>query len=115
MKQRVSSFLAIFLIAGVLAACGGTPAATQPTAATGGEPTAATGSEATAAPTTAASTGGSGETIRIVSSLPRQGASKGQTDAVVNAIKMRLEEDNYQACSGQFTIDYQDLDDATAA
>ncbi|HEU5088238.1 MAG TPA: branched-chain amino acid ABC transporter substrate-binding protein, partial [Roseiflexaceae bacterium] len=92
------------------------PAATQPTAATGGEPTAATGAEpTTAAPTTAASTGGSGETIRIVSSLPRQGASKGQTDAVVNAIKMRLEEDNYQACSGQFTIDYQDLDDATAA
>jgi branched-chain amino acid transport system substrate-binding protein len=47
--------------------------------------------------------------------MPRQGASKGQTDAVANAIKLRLEEDNYTACNGQFKIDYQDLDDATAA
>ena len=28
---------------------------------------------------------------------------------------MRLEEDNFQACDGKFKIDYQDLDDATAA
>jgi branched-chain amino acid transport system substrate-binding protein len=59
--------------------------------------------------------GGTSNTITIVSSLPRQGASKGQTDAVVNAIKMRFEEDNYQVCNDKFTINYQDLDDATAA
>jgi branched-chain amino acid transport system substrate-binding protein len=61
------------------------------------------------------SVGGSGETIKIVSSLPRTGSSKGQTDSIVNAIKQRLEEANYQACDGKFTIVYEDLDDATAA
>lgn len=58
---------------------------------------------------------GGGETIKIVSSLPRTGSSKGQTDSIVNAIKQRLEEANYKACDGKFTIVYEDLDDATAA
>jgi branched-chain amino acid transport system substrate-binding protein len=105
MKQRINAFLALVLVAGVLAACGQTAPAAAPTAAP-----AAPADAPTAAPAAAG-----GETIRIVSSLPRQGASKGQTDAVVNAIKMRFEEDNYQVCGGQFKIDYQDLDDATAA
>jgi len=51
----------------------------------------------------------------IASSLPRTGSSKGQTDTIVNAIKQRLEEAKYQACGGKFTLEYQDLDDATAA
>jgi branched-chain amino acid transport system substrate-binding protein len=54
-------------------------------------------------------------TIKIISSLPRTGSSKGQTDSVVNAINQRLAEDNNQACNGQFKIEYEDLDDATAA
>lgn len=101
---------------------------TAPTEAAAAEPTAApttaaaeattapteAAGAATAAPTTAAASG-SGEKIIIASSLPRTGSSKGQTDTIVNAIKQRLEEDNNQACSGQFTIEYQDLDDATAA
>jgi len=58
---------------------------------------------------------GSTGTIKIVSSLPRTGSSKGQTDTIVNAIKQRLEEDKYQACNGQFKIVYEDMDDATAA
>jgi branched-chain amino acid transport system substrate-binding protein len=128
MKRRVSFFLLITIIAGLLVACGGSTGTTVPTAApAGGEATAApaAGGEATAAPAaaTAAPAGGAataapaggGEVIRIYSSLPRQGQSKGQTDAVVNAIKMRFEEDDYQACNGQFRIDYVDLDDATAA
>ena len=137
MKQRVSLFLLITILAGLLAACGsaaptGGGATTAPsgggaaTTETGGGATTApeattaattTGGEAatTAATTTGGATAGGGEIIRIYSSFPRQGASKGQTDAAVNAIKMRLEEDNYQACNGQFKIDYQDLDDATAA
>jgi branched-chain amino acid transport system substrate-binding protein len=61
------------------------------------------------------SVGGSGETIKIVSSLPRTGSSKGQTDSIVNAIKQRLEEAQYKACDGTITITYEDLDDATAA
>ena len=55
------------------------------------------------------------EKIIIASSLPRTGSAKGQTDTIVNAIKQRLEETNYQACNGQFTLEYKDFDDATAA
>ncbi|MDZ4719439.1 MAG: branched-chain amino acid ABC transporter substrate-binding protein [Roseiflexaceae bacterium] len=105
MKQRLSAFLTFVVVSLVLAACGGATPAAAPTAAPAAP---------AAAPTTAPAAAG-GEILRIVSSLPRQGASKGQTDAVVNAIKMRLEEDNFQACGGKFKIDYQDLDDSTAA
>jgi branched-chain amino acid transport system substrate-binding protein len=55
----------------------------------------------------------SATTIRIVSSLPRTGLSKTQTDDVVAGMRMALEEHNGRA--GDFTIDYQDWDDATAA
>jgi len=51
--------------------------------------------------------------IKIVSSLPRTGSARGQTDTMVNGIVMALEEANYKA--GNFTIKYEDLDDATAA
>jgi len=54
-----------------------------------------------------------GGTIKIVSSLPRTGSSKGQTDTIVNSIKMAFEEANNKA--GDFTIDYEDMDDATPA
>jgi branched-chain amino acid transport system substrate-binding protein len=125
MKQRFSAFLTLALVAGVLVACGGGGTAAPPTAAPAAEPTAAPAAEPTAAPAaeptaapaaepTAAPTG-SGEKLVIVSSLPRTGSSKGQTDTIVNAIKQRFTEDNYQACDGQFTIEYRDLDDATAA
>jgi branched-chain amino acid transport system substrate-binding protein len=77
--------------------------------------TAAATESATTSATTAAPAGGSGDIIKIWSSLPRQGSSSLQTDSVVNAIKMRLEEDNNQVCGGKFTIQYEDKDDATAA
>jgi branched-chain amino acid transport system substrate-binding protein len=70
---------------------------------------------ATTAPTTAATqgtSGGEGGTIKIVSSLPRTGLSKTQTDDVVTGIKQALEEHNNKA--GNFTIVYEDWDDATA-
>jgi branched-chain amino acid transport system substrate-binding protein len=51
--------------------------------------------------------------IKIVSSLPRTGSAKAQTDTVVNGIKMALEEAGYKA--GPFTLEYLDWDDATAA
>ena len=98
----------------MLAACGGTPATTPSTQNTSAPATGATSAPAPAA-TTAPATGGQGGIIKIVSSLPRQGASKTQTDAVVNAIKLRLEEDGNKACNGQFDIVYEDKDDATAA
>jgi branched-chain amino acid transport system substrate-binding protein len=52
-------------------------------------------------------------TIKIVSSLPRTGANKGQTDTMANAIKMALNTVNNKI--GNATLVYQDMDDATAA
>jgi branched-chain amino acid transport system substrate-binding protein len=119
MKRRISFFLLIAITLGLLAACGTTTPAAAPTAApaAGGSTDAPTAAPAAAAPTAAAAGGAaaSGGTIKIVSSLPRTGSSKGQTDTIVNAINMRLEQDNFQACNGQFTLKYEDMDDATAA
>jgi branched-chain amino acid transport system substrate-binding protein len=53
------------------------------------------------------------EVIKIVSSLPRTGSAKAQTDTIVNGIKMALEEAKWKA--GKFVIKYEDLDDATAS
>lgn len=53
------------------------------------------------------------KTIRIVSSLPRTGSAKSQTDTIVNGIKMAIAE--YEAKVAGFDITYSDLDDATAA
>lgn len=57
----------------------------------------------------------SANTIIIVSSLPRTGSAQGQTDTIVNGIKMALEEiDNKITLNGvEFKIEYQDIDDAT--
>jgi branched-chain amino acid transport system substrate-binding protein len=52
-------------------------------------------------------------TIKVVSSLPRTGANKGQTDTMANSIKMALNEINSKI--GNATIQYVDMDDATAA
>src|SRR5207249_225796 len=56
---------------------------------------------------------GDPDVIKIVSSLPRTGSAKAQTDTVVNGIKLALEEADWQA--GGFRITYGDWDDATAA
>jgi branched-chain amino acid transport system substrate-binding protein len=55
--------------------------------------------------------GGKGE-ITIWSSLPRQGSSKGQTDTIVNAMRLALEERNNTVAG--YTIKYVDGDDSTA-
>lgn len=52
-------------------------------------------------------------TIKIVSSLPRTGNNKAATDAIVNGIRMAL--DDIGSKIGGATIVYQDLDDATEA
>ena len=57
--------------------------------------------------------GGDKGTIEVWSSLPRQGSNKAQTDTVVNAINMALEEAGNKA--GGYTIVYKDVDDSTAA
>ena len=53
-----------------------------------------------------------GESIKIVSDLPMQGANRAQTTTMVNAIKLAI-----QQCDGEVAglkIDYEALDDATA-
>lgn len=84
--KRASLLLVLVMLASMMAACG-----------------------------SLAAVGGGGTTIKIVSSLPRTGSSKGQSDSIVNAIKQRLEEAQYKACDGKITLSYEDMDDATAA
>jgi len=57
--------------------------------------------------------GGSETTIKIVSSMPRTGSAKEQTDTIVNGITMALDEAGWKA--GQFKLEYLDWDDASAA
>lgn len=51
--------------------------------------------------------------IEVWSSLPRQGSSKAQTDTIVNAINMAIEEKG--GVVGGYKIVFKDVDDSTAA
>jgi len=64
-------------------------------------------------PSSSSSSSGGGKTIDIYSSLPLQGASTAQTDPMVNGIKLALAQAGGKA--GQWTVNYQSLDDSTAA
>ncbi len=57
----------------------------------------------------------SGNTVKIISSFPLTGSSVGQTQTIVNSIKQALEETNSTVCEGKIKIEYESLDDATAA
>lgn len=57
--------------------------------------------------------GGSACNIKVISSLPETGGAKAQTDTMVNSIQQAL--DDHSAKSGNCTITYQHLDDASAA
>lgn len=56
---------------------------------------------------------GASNVIKIVSSLPRTGSAQGQTDTIVNGIKMAIEDYNGEIAGMRLV--HQDLDDATAA
>jgi branched-chain amino acid transport system substrate-binding protein len=60
------------------------------------------------------STGGSvsGSSLTVYSSLPLQGASRTNSEALVDGIKLALKEAGGKA--GKFTVKYQSLDDSTA-
>lgn len=57
------------------------------------------------------------ETVRlkIVSSLPMTGASLVQTQTIVNAMQLRLEQADSQACDGMVKLTYEPWDDASAS
>jgi branched-chain amino acid transport system substrate-binding protein len=56
--------------------------------------------------------GGEAKSVTVYSSLPLQGASRPQTTALVNGVKLALEQAGGKA--GDFTVKYQSLDDSTA-
>ncbi len=56
--------------------------------------------------------GGGGKTVTVYSSLPLQGAQRIQTTALVNGIKLALEQAGGKA--GNVTVKYTSLDDSTA-
>ena len=56
--------------------------------------------------------GGEAKTVTVYSSLPLQGASRPQTTAMVNGIKLALEQAGGKA--GDITVKYESLDDSTA-
>ena len=55
---------------------------------------------------------GGGGAVNVYSSLPLQGASRPQTTAMVEGIKLALEQRNAKA--GETTVKYTSLDDSTA-
>jgi branched-chain amino acid transport system substrate-binding protein len=58
---------------------------------------------------------GGGSTLKIVSSLPMTGSSLTQTQTIVNAAQLRLEQAGGKACGGKYTVQYEPWDDASAA
>jgi branched-chain amino acid transport system substrate-binding protein len=58
-------------------------------------------------------TAAGGNTVDIYSSLPLQGSSSAQTGPLVNGMKLALAQAGGKA--GQWTVNYQSLDDSTAA
>jgi branched-chain amino acid transport system substrate-binding protein len=50
--------------------------------------------------------------VKIVSSMPRTGTGKGQTDAIANGIRMAIDDRNGEVAG--MKIEYSDWDDATA-
>jgi branched-chain amino acid transport system substrate-binding protein len=59
--------------------------------------------------------GGGGATLKIVSSLPMTGSSLTQTQTIVNAMQLRLEQAGGKACGDKYTVIYEAWDDASAA
>ncbi|HXD85837.1 MAG TPA: branched-chain amino acid ABC transporter substrate-binding protein [Urbifossiella sp.] len=59
------------------------------------------------------SSNSSASVVKIISSMPRTGSAKGQTDTIANGIRMAIEE--YNGVIAGMQIEYLDLDDATAA
>jgi branched-chain amino acid transport system substrate-binding protein len=73
---------------------------------------AACGGDDSSSSSSSGSSGSGGGALTIYSSLPLQGASRAQTQAMVNGMKLALEQVGNKA--GNFKINYKSLDDSTA-
>ena len=60
---------------------------------------------------------GDSDVVKIVSSLPRSGSARGQSDTIVDGIRLAIDEAGGQVtiAGKEYRIEYSDLDDATAA
>ncbi len=115
MSKRLLVLISVLVAASmVLAACGGTPAPTQ-APATQAPATSAPATEAPATSAPATQAAAPVATLKIVSDLPMTGSSLTQTQTIVNAEQLRLEQANYQACGGKYALSFEAWDDATAA
>jgi len=94
-QRGIPAVAALAVVA--LAAVGCSSSSSSSSGATGGSTSAATG----------------GNVVDVYSSLPLQGGSSAQTIPLVNGIKLALSEAKNKA--GQFTVNYKNLDDSTAA
>jgi branched-chain amino acid transport system substrate-binding protein len=106
MRSVMGKALSGVLIVGsvlAVAACGSSSSSSSSSASSSSGGAASSGS----------SSSSGGATIDIYSSLPLQGASTAQTDPLVNGMKLALSQAGGKA--GQFTVNYQSLDDSTAA
>jgi branched-chain amino acid transport system substrate-binding protein len=74
---------------------------------------AACGSSSSSSSPSSSSSASSSKVVDIYSSLPLQGSSNAQTIPLVNGIKLALSQAGGKA--GQFTVNYQSLDDSTAS
>ncbi|MFO0874447.1 MAG: branched-chain amino acid ABC transporter substrate-binding protein [Phycisphaerales bacterium] len=126
-RSAASRGVALVAVASVLlgAGCGGASSdARKPAAPAGAGTAGATSGSASAtgaAPSTASSApaasasapvaGGDGKVIKLVSSLPRTGSANAQTGTIVNGIRMAIDELGGKV--GDFTIVYEDWDDAS--
>ncbi|MGZ4170201.1 MAG: branched-chain amino acid ABC transporter substrate-binding protein [Solirubrobacteraceae bacterium] len=104
MSVRAKAISACLIVGSLLllAACGSSNSSSSSSSAAAG-----------GGSSSSASGGGGGNTVDIYSSLPLQGASTAQTDPMVNGIKLALSQAGTKA--GSFTVNYQSLDDSTAA
>ncbi|MGZ4350137.1 MAG: branched-chain amino acid ABC transporter substrate-binding protein [Solirubrobacteraceae bacterium] len=104
MSVRAKAISACLIVGSLLllAACGSSSSSSSSSSAAAG-----------GGSSSSASGGGGGNTVDIYSSLPLQGASTAQTDPMVNGIKLALSQAGNKA--GSFTVNYQSLDDSTAA
>ena len=73
----------------------------------GNSNTTTNGGNGTNGKTSTTLTGGNPNVIKIVSSFPRTGSAKQQTDTIVNGIKMAIDEAGGKV--GEFTIEFTSL------
>ncbi|MCE9646244.1 MAG: branched-chain amino acid ABC transporter substrate-binding protein [Chloroflexi bacterium] len=106
MNKRLLALLSVLVLASMMLAACGTPATEAMTEEPAMTEAPAAGTEAPVA---------SMGTLKIVSSLPMTGSSLTQTQTIVNAMQLRLEQANYKACGGAYDIEYEAWDDASAA